>query len=248
MSVSTVSAALRTRMSEHRFYVGMSLALFAVVYVGFARSFFLRPWFPDVPVPPERFYLLHGAIFTAWVLVLLVQPLLVAAGRTDLHRRFGKLGVLVALGVLGSGVYGAVLAAGRSSGFLGVPVPPLVFLAVPLFDMVTFGTFVALALSAIRDPQSHKRWMLLASISLVGAAFARWPGEPLTVGGPMFLFALVDLFLVPLVIWDLRSRGRLHPVTLWGGLALIASQPLRLAVSGTAAWAAFAGALVGALV
>ena len=37
-----------------------------------------------------------------------------------------------------------------------------------------------------------------------------------------------------------RTRGRLHPVTLWGGLALIVSQPLRLAVMGTEGWLAFA--------
>jgi len=41
---------------------------------------------------------------------------------------------------------------------------------------------------------------------------------------------------VPLAIWDFKTRGRLHPVTLWAGLLLIVSQPLRLWLSGTDAW------------
>jgi hypothetical protein len=32
----------------------------------------------------------------------------------------------------------------------------------------------------------------------------------------------VDLFLVAMVVWDLASRRRLHPVTLWGGAVLVA--------------------------
>jgi hypothetical protein len=51
----------------------------------------------------------------------------------------------------------------------------------------------------------------------------------------------VDLFLVPMIIWDLVSRGRPHPVTLWGGAALIANQLLRFPLAGTGAWLAFAG-------
>jgi hypothetical protein len=53
-------------------------------------------------------------------------------------------------------------------------------------------------------------------------------------------FGLTDLFLVPIVIWDLASRGRVHSATAWGGLLIIVSQPLRLVLSGTPAWLAFA--------
>ena len=56
---------------------------------------------------------------------------------------------------------------------------------------------------------------------------------------------LAYLFIVALAIWDSRTRGALHPVTRWGGLALIVSLPVRLALSGTAAWLAFAAWLTG---
>jgi hypothetical protein len=67
----------------------------------------------------------------------------------------------------------------------------------------------------------------------------------LSAGGPLAFFGLTDLYLVPLVIWDLMTRRRLHPATLWGGLALVLSQPLRLVLSGTDGWLAFARGLTG---
>jgi hypothetical protein len=101
---------------------------------------------------------------------------------------------------------------------------------------------VALAITKRRDSQAHKRWMVLATVNLLGAAIARWPG---LTPNPRVFFALADLFIVALAIWDFRSRGRLHPATLWGGAAIILSQPLRLVLSGTAAWLAFAGWVAG---
>jgi hypothetical protein len=74
---------------------------------------------------------------------------------------------------------------------------------------------------------------------LLTAAVARWP-IVIETGNPLVFFALTDLFLLALVVWDFRSRGRLHRATLWGGLILIASQPLRLAISGIPAWTQFA--------
>jgi hypothetical protein len=67
------------------------------------------------------------------------------------------------------------------------------------------------------------------------------------MGNPLIFFGFADLFIVALAAWDFRSRGRLHPATVWGGLVLIASQPLRLTVMGTPAWLAFAAWATGLL-
>lgn len=225
--------------SERRFYTGMAAAMLATVFVGFSRSFFLRPMFPSWPSPHETIFYVHGALFTAWVVLLVAQAALVGAGRTPLHRKLGVGGAVLAAVMVVVGVAGALIAARRPTGFVGLPVPPLQFLIVPLGDMALFGTFAALAIAKRRDPQAHKRFMLLATINLLTAAVARWPGV-ISVGAPPLFFALTDLYIVAMAIWDRASRGRLHPATLWGGLALVASQPLRLALSGSAAWLAFA--------
>jgi len=154
------------------------------------------------------------------------------------HRKVGVAGAGLAAAMVVLGMVGAATAAHRLGGFVGVPVPPLQFLIIPFGDIVLFGAFVALAIARRRDSQAHKRSMVLATVPLLGAAWARWPG---LVPNPLLFFALSDAFIVALAIWDIRSRGRLHPVTTWGGIALIASQPLRLALSATPAWLAFAG-------
>jgi hypothetical protein len=142
------------------------------------------------------------------------------------------------------GVYGSLVAARRPGGFFDVPIPPLRFLAVPLADMVLFPAFVALAIAWRRDVQSHKRLLVLASVNLLNAGVARWPFA-FIAAGPVPSLVITDLFILALAAWDLASRGRLHPVTLWGGLAIVASQPLRVVVSGTEAWLSFARWAVG---
>ena len=224
--------------AERRFFLGMALALFAAVFLGFARSFFLRPLFPEWPSPSEAIFYFHGAAFVAWIVLLVTQASLVTAGRTDLHRVIGPFGVALAAIMVVLGTLAALVAANRPSGFIGIPVPPLQFLAIPIFDMVLFPLCVGLAIAQRRNAQSHKRWMLLGTIGLVTAAVARWPG---VVGvGPLLFFGLTDLFIVAVAIWDFRSLGKLHPVTLWGGLMVVLSQPLRLVISGTDAWMSFA--------
>ena len=230
---------------EHRFYVGMAVAILVTVFVGFSRSFFLRPLFPDWHSPSEPIFYVHGTAFSAWIALLVVQASLVARGRVDLHRKVGPYGAALAAAMLALGVLCALIAARRPTGYVDVPVPPLQFLAIPLFDMVLFACFVPLAVLERHNPQSHKRLMLLATISLLDAALARWP--VVTDLEPPVSYGLTDLFVVAIAIWDLRSRGRLHPVTLWGGLAIILSQPLRLVVSGTEGWVAVARWLTGLL-
>jgi hypothetical protein len=237
---NTAASGTRSRwVTERRFFTGMAIAMLLVAYVGFARSFFLRPLFPAWPSPSEPILYVHGAFFSAWCVLLVIQAMLVGVGRTDVHRKLGVLGVVIALGMVILGVAGALIAANRPTGFNGVPIPPLQFLVVPLFDIAFFGTFFALGVANRTDPQSHKRWMVLATVALLGAAFARWP-YVWQIGNPFVYFGLAYLFIVALALWDFRTRGTLHPVTRWGGLALIVSLPARLALSGTAAWLAFA--------
>ena len=235
----TVNSARAHWTAERRFFTGVAIAMLIVAYVGFARSFFLRPLFPEWPSPSEPIFYVHGAFFSAWCVLLVIQAMLVGVGRTDVHRKVGVLGVVIALGMVILGVAGALIAANRPTGFNGVPIPPLQFLIVPLFDIAFFSTFFALGVANRTNSQSHKRWMLLATVALLGAAFARWP-YVWQIGNPFVYFGLAYLFIVALALWDFRTRGTLHPVTRWGGLALIASLPARLALSGTAAWLAFA--------
>jgi len=251
---NTNTARLSGGSAEHRFYVGFAAVMAAALLFGFARTFFLRAWFPDWAQwhgAPEPFFLFHGAVFSLWFVLLVVQPSLVAAGRVDLHRRLGRFGAGLAVVMVVVGIVGPLIAARRPGGFIDVPISPLQFLTIPWVGLALFATFVTLAIVKRGDPQSHKRCMLIATLGILDAAVVRWPFDnmmaPLPIPGFDVSNLALDLFLVPIVIWDFVSRGRLHPVTLWGGLAVIASQPLRMMLGETNAWLAFAGWAVGLL-
>jgi hypothetical protein len=234
MAVST--AALATRRRTRRFYVGMAIAITITVFAGFSRSYFLKPWYGT----PELSGLLHvhGLVFTAWVLFFLSQAVLVATGRTYLHRRMGIGGAVLAALVV---IVGTAVAITRvKTGVSPIPgVSALSFLAIPLFDMVVFAVLVSAGIYFRHRAEAHKRLMTLSMISLLAAPIARMTFLPLPPGPPTF-FGLSDLFIVVLLVYDLATRGKVHPATIWGGLLIVASQPLRLMISGTRPWLAFA--------
>jgi hypothetical protein len=243
----TVPARRPTWTIEHIYYASFATLIAGAVFLGFARTFFLRHWFQGwaaLHAAPESFFVIHGLIITAWFALLIAQVALVGSHRVRLHRQMGWIGTGVAVAVVILGIWGSLIAAGRPTGFVDVPVPLLQFLAIPLSLLLLFSIFVVLAILRRRDAQAHKRYMMLASLSLIEAAVGRWPLAFLRKATLLpFLSPLdltVDLLLLPLVWWDLHSRKRLHPVTLWGGLALILIHPLRLMIAGTAAWQQFA--------
>ena len=228
------------------FYSGMAIAMALTVFVGFAPTYYLRNYFGAPTTVSGAVTLtplahLHGVVFTGWVLLFLVQTALVAGHRVAVHRRLGIAGGVLAAVMVVLGVTTAIMAAARGSAPPGVD--PLVFLAIPLTDMVVFPIFVAGALWWRRYKETHKRLMMLAYISIIVAAVARLPGVlPL---GPLGFFGLAFVFLLVAILYDLLSRRRVHPAYLWGGALLVVSVPARLIVSGTAAWRSLAEFLVG---
>jgi len=216
----------------------MAIVMAITVFVGFSRSYFLKAWYSTPEL--SRLLHLHGLVFTTWVLFFVAQTTLVASGKTYLHRRMGIGGAVLAALVLIVGTTVAIMRvkSGKTSPIPGVPA--LAFLAIPLFDMIVFAILVGTALYFRRRLEAHKRLMTLAMISLLAAPIARIH-FPLLPPGPPTFFGLADLFIVALLVYDLVTRRKVHPATMWGGLLVVASQPLRLVIAGTPAWMAFAG-------
>jgi len=182
---------------------------------------------------------LHGVVFTSWLLLLLIQTALIAARRTDLHRRLGIAGAVLAVLMVLVGTSTAIIRAKVVEVPAGAP-SPLAFLTVPLGDMLLFASLVGAGFYFRRRPDIHKRLMLVATIAILPAAVARLPFAFIQQVGPLAFFGLSDLFIVPCLIYDLFTRGRFHRATVLGGLALVISHPLRLVIGNTQAWLAFA--------
>ena len=235
VSVSTASIGRRT---DRIFFGAMSLVILAIVFVGFMRTFYLSSYFGRPALSSLR--IVHGAAFSGWVVLFAVQTTLIAAGRRDLHRALGYGGAALATLMIPLGLTLAIDVAREGRAPLGLT--PLEFLIIPVFDMLVFAPLVAAAVYYRRQAQMHKRMMLIATLSLLGAAMARVTGTP-GAGGPLVFFGVPDLLILAVVIYDRRTLGHVHPATKWGGGFVVASQVLRLAILKSALWMTVARAL-----
>jgi hypothetical protein len=214
----------------------MSILILAAVFLGFARTYFLAGVFRAHL--PNMLIHVHGAVFSAWILLLVAQTLLVSAGRLDLHRRLGMIGAGLAAGMVIVGIFAGTDALAR--GFIppGSRLDPKTFYAIPCFEMLTFCSLVTLALRARSDGPAHKRLILIATVGLLAPAIGRWPFH--FVNSTIALLGIIDSFVLLLVCFDLCSRRRIHRATVMGGLVLIASQTLMIPIGRTVFWHHFA--------
>lgn len=232
-------SAIRTR--DRRLAVVMAVFVPLVVFIGFARSYYLKSLF-GFPALPSLLVHVHGLVMTMWVVLFSVQVGLVASHRTRLHMKLGILGSVLALLVFVVGTLTSLAAAARGSAIPGWE--PLRFLVIPLGDMLAFAALVGGAIYYRRKLDVHKRLMLLSALNLLPAAVARIPIDFIQSNGALAFYGLPDLCVVAIVIYDTIKQRRLHPAYLWGGVLLIASHPLRICLASTDVWMGIANTLV----
>ena len=237
--MATARPSLPRWRGDRLFFTGMSVFVALTIFAGFARTYYLSHWLAPPARTPELTPLLHAhaLVFTLWVCLLVVQPALVAGGRVALHRRLGIGGAVLAVLVWALGNLAAVKAI--HAGFARVG-DPYAFYAITFFSIQAFGIIVALSVLWREYPETHKRLMLLSSAAILEAAVGRLPVGIVAEAAPLSFYVGSDLVIVAGVAYDLVSRGAVHPVWIWGGGALIASQLFRVAVMDTAPWLAFA--------
>ncbi|HKS55066.1 MAG TPA: hypothetical protein VJS12_07260 [Steroidobacteraceae bacterium] len=245
-----VSVAAQVRpLSDRRFFTWMAVAMAAMTFAGFARTYFLAG-INDGPRPVlTPIVHLHGALATAWILLLIVQTRLIAYGRRDIHRLLGFAGTAIGAGVVAVGLYVATHSHRRVHTPLtaGTMADPYVFLAMPFFSAGLFALFVTLAVLNRKRSDAHKRYIMLGTLSMIVPALARITTQATegAVMGVVGAMVLVNVFLVAMVIHDFYTRGKLHPVTLWGGAITVLSEPLRFWIGYSAPFQAFARLLMG---
>ena len=239
-----------------KFYVGMAVLFVAIAFGGFFGTYWLqvtRGTFTGSP-----FLHLHGLLFSLWTLFFLSQATLVANRRLKAHRAWGLFGISLATAMLFTGLGVAIqglherLAAGYGD-------PARAFMIVPVTAVLLFAVFVTAALLNLRRPEWHKRLMLVATISLLQAAIARFfflaatgggpgmrpgIGPPLPVSNTMVPGFLVASLIVAAMIHDWRSHGRIHPAYWWGFGTTMAVQLSRPLVAYTDGWYRIADFLV----
>jgi hypothetical protein len=219
---------------RNRFYAAAALVLAVVVFVGFARTYYLRPWF-DVP-PINLLLHLHSIAFTAWFVLFIIQTRLIAAQNYRTHMQLGIAGVVLAVLVF---VFGAATAIASADAPRVRPMGmnSQQFVLVPLVGIAFFGGFVAAAIAFRRRAQLHKRFMMLAMIAVLGPPIARLIAVtqsaeyfiPIQIGVPA-------AFLAWCMASDWVKYRLVHPAYAIGGGILLISLPVRFMLARTAAW------------
>jgi hypothetical protein len=237
------------RLSTDAFLVWMAFACVAISFGGFSMEYFATALSGKLVVPP--IYHIHGTTALAWTVFLWVQAMFIANGQTLRHRRVGLIGISLATLVTVSGLLISIASIKIHS--VKEPIGPvLTFSVVPVMAALLFAGLVIAALVLVRHRESHKRLMLVATLSILEAPIARvfgfvltppnlrdtplldMPTPPLDVTtGP---YIVVDVLILVAMAFDWRTRGRPHPALVIGALFVVASQLSRFAIGPTAAW------------
>jgi len=215
------SKATRARVRS-RFYVGMSGVVLLIVLVGFSPTLYLRSFFdvPDIPA----YLVVHGVVHTAWFVFVLLQATLVAAHRTPLHRQVGRLGVGLGVATFAISLAVTVLFVQRSYVVDPNRLPTQILWA-NLAALLSFAVFLWLGVVSRRQLDFHRRFMLLAAISVVQPAIARIRQNFFeSFDGALFSLVWLSALIIAMAVNDVRTTGRVHRVTAIGGLCFLGSR------------------------
>ncbi|MFN3960668.1 MAG: hypothetical protein ACK4NP_12240 [Parvularculaceae bacterium] len=194
----------------------------------------------DATLPPLSSLLIaHGLILTLWFALFGIQPFLILGGWVGAHRAMGAAGLVLAVAVAASGLAAGADAMARGVGVAGRS--PETFFYFSVADAILFASLVAAALRARRIPDAHKRFMTVASVSILFPAL----GRLMTHSGFDGVFAVIPYaaLLAAIAGFDLVVLRRLHPATLIGAGAALAKVASYLPFGASAPWHAAVRAL-----
>ena len=234
----------QARSASSNFYVWMGMAFVLVAFGGFTPTY----W---APVAAGTFKApviihVHGFLMFAWTVFFLIQTVLVATGRTIDHRSWGLAGIALFTTIACALLVGEMAVLKRDEA-IGMGDASRRFAAVTLTAWPLMVGLFTLAIVKIRQPEVHKRVMVLLMTAMMTPAIARvfltfMAPAGAAAGGPPPPFvsippALVaDLFIVVAIVRDWRTRGRPHAVYAIGGPVVLAQQMLAVPIAATPLW------------
>jgi hypothetical protein len=254
-AVARSARSKSVRWIDRWFCVSVALMMILLNIVAFTPSL-VDPSRRNAPLPLTPLLVLHAVVSAAWLLVFLAQTTLAATSRVTTHRRVGVAGAALSFAVVVLGVLVVMAQARRGFDLSGdiarLPLPTgvdgLSATIALLFFPVQFGVLVGAALWYRYRPRTHKRLMLFAALAgmtptPVAHLIGHWVGPQPWADA---LFPLSALFFVSLIaVYERVTEGRVHPVTLWLGILVVAMERmLALVVQRTEVWRSFAQWLV----
>jgi hypothetical protein len=223
----------------------MAVAAIVAALAGFAPALF-DPASRRAPLTWAVAF--HGVFFGAWLVLYLAQALLVFNRRIAIHRVLGCVGAGLAIIMIVSGYLTTISMGHRgfdlSGDLVGESGDMAMLMVFQLGDILCFAVLVGFAILFRRQPEVHKRLMLLATVGgLMPAALSHIIGHSSFLRGfhPAIILIPYTAFLFAGAVHDRMTSARIHPVSLWVALGVFVFSNLRAAVIGPSdAWRAFA--------
>ena len=257
-SLDVASGSLHApRMAAARakwFYFGLACLFALISFTAFIPSYFLKIGNHTFTSPP--IYHVHATLFFGWTLLNLSQAWLVATGRTYDHRRWGLLGIALATAMAISIVL-MVMTSIKLADAHGAGLPMKRFSYLNISGVVKFSLFFAAAIFFIHRAEIHKRLIVIANSTLIGAPIGRLVVlllvPPALRAGPPPVYAVLVILVLsysPIlagVLFDWRTRGRPHATYVIGFILTFGTGLLVPLVSRTDAWLTTINHLMGLL-
>lgn len=201
------------------FYFCMSLVITAIVVSGFSKTVDANLFHAN---PPRPFLLwMHGAAFSTWIVFFIAQSALVRVRKVSVHRTIGWFGAGLAAVMVVLGVTIAIVMTRFDVAVLhqkGVEA----FLAIPFWDIIFFGTCMALAIAWRKRPDFHRRLVFIATCQLTDAGVGRFD----YIFNHNLFYPCLDLLILGGMLRDLVVDGRVHKVYLYALPVMIVGQSL----------------------
>jgi len=214
----STSTQLKTFLNRY-FYFSMSLLFAALVVWGFSRTVNNNLFHAN---PPRPFLLwIHGTAFSSWVVFFIAQSALVRVHKVNWHRFLGWFGAGLATVMVPLGVAIAIIMT-RFDTLQLHQKDAAPFVAIPFYDMIAFGTCIALAIYWRKRPDFHRRLVFIATCGLMDAAVGRFA----FVFDNSLFFPCLDLLILLGVVRDLVIDRRVHKVYRYALPVLIVGQSL----------------------
>ncbi|MEN2284214.1 hypothetical protein AAGF08_18870 [Algoriphagus sp. SE2] len=156
---------------------------------------------------------IHGALLMAWLVLLVIQPMLIYFKKAKLHRTIGKVSY-----ILGPLIIISMFLVGKGSYWRGVDVfsevENLGFMALDIRGLITFAIFWALAMGYRKKSAAHMRYMIATAILAIGPGVGR--GLVASFDLPLFtaltITDILDLVIVGVLLgYDLVKKNDFKP-------------------------------------
>lgn len=197
---------------DRLFFLVMALAIAGTVVLGFSvqlafgRSSFGAPWWVHV----------HGVTFMTWLGIYVVQNVLVWRNNTALHRKLGRVAAVYVGWMVAVGLSVNTLAA------INHRIPPFfevnTFLIMDWFTVLVFAGLTWAGVANRLRTDWHRRLMLCGAIQVMTPGIGRL--VPLPLIPPHYqlwvIWAVIMVFGAAAMIYDVITRGKVHPAYLWG--------------------------------